>query len=1167
MRDHREGRAGGGSSTGSGAYGAPGKRTLTDGLRPVRPGSELRAAATRLEREVSKEVDEAQRELEGLEQIEEQTDAQKARKTELLATLERAKSDLSLIRDPQSNLAEMNKMLVRRRGAVGGRHSQTTPSPWETSTDELALTRTTTDETSWAPTSDVAATQTRRRTETFDPSGFGWGDDEGLELEDAEGNAASTEKGTHHKLGPGGWERSDTREREESKDGTTFRESEESGLAAGAGGFSTTKKRTTAVDDHEITDESSTGVTRGDGKIGVNTSTTRTEGQVDADGKLIKGTATTTQGAAHVTANKDGFGAGGSAGVTRENAHSKNLKSKLSATCDGHVIVSITPYEGDSDGLEGRFVVTVSVRMSGTAGGELEGRKGNVELGGGVTASGSIGMSFQHVMSQEECDDYLKQLGALHPGDAGNGRYPELAQIAAAWKNGWSQDGAAAMANAARAAALDSPEAARAMPEGDAVEWEVEGNVAATGKLGATYAGFSGEIEGGATKGGKLKFNIAKVSGKIAITVHVEETGGWNAGGGGGALGMTARGAHARSSTSGKGATFTLDPDRTEGFSAKQTRILAARSEADLDALIGQYGHLMTETEELISDTIENTASLDLAGVVGVEAGESATVARHVTSDAEGNQTTSDSGANTQSGKVSVGSFGIGDASTEGITTTIDAEGNLSGDLSETNTETSLRKSAMEWHDRWNQSGVVGLVTGTNTTPEPVDETEQHGKLLGDADYDKLMARAEDQAGWNGQIEDQLGYGAKARSHRPDWVALGAAIRAAKGDRAKIAEALAKYVGQTGAGREELLGSMVRDKGSAEGGVAYQFPDGLGDLKSEFKALVFEDPMAKVHALEEQGLVDEAEAEVQAKLDALSSLYAALYSAEHRFTDKAAFGEMLRRITQRKAELNRCLGKGDEEVARDRFNDLLTNCGRYKDAETNVFNELIEVFKSHTVENALRRNAIEEQLQALYLQWDPQYAEMSELADTWGFDRKYLVKYRPDRARLERARNAGELPDPASVMIPEKTDDELHDEALREREREEFTQALFQRSSASVEAQAASGARRAEAERIAAAKARKAEVAAARNQAALAAGWHNGAKKHGRPVAPAAEKKAGDGWTRFALAGKEEQTLDMVAASPMGTAAGVEVAAGKAIQLYREAEALFREGKALQAEA
>ncbi len=1048
----------------------------------------------------------------------EQTLADLDAKSEALgATLAQCKDDMELIKNPASDEAALNAMLGRR-GQAG------TAAPTTTKGDPIVVDKpfegsvSDTDETSWAA-GGSAINQSTTTGVTVDLDGVSHGTTTTTTAVAGEKSTTNTSS-TKRSVGLDGYTATRSDVTEDTDGDYTTSEGKSETWNVGLGGGSKSTSSSVKVGDHEIKDESTTTVTRGDGKLGAGTKRTHTDGLVDEDGALTKGTSTTKEGEAHVIADKDGVGAGGSAKATRETAHGHGIKTGTSAACNGNVIVSVKPYEGESEEMQGRFVVVITVSAgAGVDGSASVGSKSSIGVGGGARASFTL--SRQRVMSAEETKAYLAALGAVHPGDAGNGSYPELAQIAAAWKRGWAAD-----------EGEGGGELPDTMAEGEQVDYTVEGTVDGKVNAGVDTGLIGLGVEGGMTKTGRVKVSAGMVNGNYVYGVTVESEDTTSYGGSvtvGGVGGKVGRG---HGTSSGRGASFTIKPDdgRLGGFRAA---LKACASQADVDALISTYGDLLSGKTDTDGESTSETIGVTLGGV-GVELGGSGAQSRTVETDQDGKQSITDTGSSTGGGSITVADIKIGDSRTESVTTTVDAEGKASGDLSVTETETDIDKSLLAWDDRRNQSPGIADATGS-AGPTPVDSTEQTGMLLADADYDRIIGEAGDRDEWNNR--------AVSKRHTADWAELGRRIRAAaaKGDKAAVGAAMKEFMSTGDHGREELLRDVVRAAHTKDGGAMYDFPDGLGQLKAQYAALVFNDPCA--------GVTDPETA--TARHGQLESLWNNMNTQQDAFKDKAALGEMLARIGDRKQQLMKLMGKGDPEIAKARFKELLANCQVNKEQEGKLFASITEAMDDHeTIESVHLTN----QLRDLYLHWDPAYSEMMSLADVWGFDRNVVLKYRPDHKRWQKAYDN---------ETPTKTEEEEEEEMRTAKDNLAQKDAIYKSSGFHHEAKAFSDAQAAGAAKSAAAKELAPQVAAARQTAQSAAAWVNGASKAGRTVAPAAQKKASDAFARFAQATEQERIFKMVSAGDLGVENGVRVAAGKTIALYGEATALFAEGKAL----
>jgi hypothetical protein len=1064
--------------------------------------------------------------------------------TEAETKRDKAKKDLDIIESPGSSPAAINQLLARRGAATSSPRqtmSMESDPTWidlRASVIQGAKLDEKSDETSWT-VAGMAGTETKSSSRAIGPGGLSV-TDKSSQTTTITGGDSSASKTTSKSETIGvlsGYDRT-SEEKEETVDGdATTSTSTKKTVGVGLGGVSTGTTTTTQAGDYQIKDEKGTKVTRGDGKVGVTRTSATTTGTVDGDGNLTSGSKTSSEVGGFVKADKDGVGAGGNAKVGRDVQHSENVKTSTSLACDGHVIVTVTPYEGESEASKGKFVVTVSIKLAAgvTAGGQL-GKDSGPRAGADVSAKGSVVGAASHVMTDAEVKAYLADLGGVTKENAGNGKHPEFAQIAAAWRSGWSSDG---MSMHLR----PDPEQ---MKEGDHYEVTVAGSVDAKGSAGANAGIFEAGVEGGVTKGGSLKFAYDMVNGKYMISVKVVGEEGWNAGGSLGAAGVKGKVGHEESTTNERGATFYLDPKSTKySYAAVRGEIEAARTRADLEGLIAKYPALLEANEESTSETEKTTVGLEV-GKVGFEMGGSGTVSQKLETDKDGKQSQTDTGSSSSMGKVKIGDFSVGDSKTESITTKVDADNKATGDLSTTESGTDVKKTLLEADDRVNQSGWLPVVTGG---VKPVDSTEQSGMLLSNEDYDAIIGEANDPVRWSKHPS--------SNRHRDDWKQLGRDIRAAGGNKKKVGELLAKFQGDSDHGRAELIANVVRKPlGDGTGGTMYDFPDGLGQLKSKYKSLVFDDPGTKARALKQEGKTNEAATEAKAKIAALDSLWTSLSSSAKAFEESGkigAYGEMLNRINKRKQELSdEFLNESEAEKARKRYNDLIDNCSRYKQQEDAAYQRIVEL----DGDDAIEKVRIENELRALYLKFDPDYAEMAGLGSTWGFDENNWKKYKPDKHKWKQSHDQ-------NVNPVGKSDEEQFADKIAEDSNREMTERLRQTSSFSIEAKAAAQQRQFASDREKAAAAQRGPIAKAKNAAALAAAWHNRAMKDGAHVPAAAQQKAGEGWSKWAKAVEKEQTFERVAKDASGMDVAVNMHATNAIALFDEAKALFEKGKAL----
>src|SRR5262249_17592077 len=145
-------------------------------------------------------------------------------------------------------------------------------------------------------------------------------------------------------------------------------------------------------------------------------------------------------------------------------------------------------------------------------------------------------------------------LGGVTKENAGNGKYPEFAQISALWRNGWQ--GADAVKSAA--------DPKKPMADGDKVEYQVDGQVDAKGSAQVDAGVATVGVNGGVSKKGSLKFSIAMVKGQRVVQVSESDETTTSEGGTVGVGGVKASVGETQGHSSGKSATFFLAADGSQ---------------------------------------------------------------------------------------------------------------------------------------------------------------------------------------------------------------------------------------------------------------------------------------------------------------------------------------------------------------------------------------------------------------------------------------------------------------------------------------------------------------------------------------------------------------------------------------------------------------------------
>ena len=248
-------------------------------------------------------------------------------------------------------------------------------------------------------------------------------------------------------------------------------------------------------------------------------------------------------------------------------------------------------------------------------------------------------------------------------------------------------------------------------------------------------------------------------------------------------------------------------------------------------------------------------------------------------------------GSGTLGGGLTLGGRTVAASSkTDQFTGEVGPDNKGSGETSSTSSEidygSTLQKLGKSLEDK--PLGTIGgLVTGNSKVLQ--EKTEVEGKKLTDDSFSRLAELANDEKAWgqswHGNVQAYV-----------DWQKTRHKVLAANGDRALISKALAEFESED-SGRSKTVENAISDTG-----IAFDFPDELSDQKPVYDELVASDPLAHARELEAEGKSSEALAEINASQGKLTHLQEAIRS-HHTDVNPAALSEMLRRVSQRRAEL------------------------------------------------------------------------------------------------------------------------------------------------------------------------------------------------------------------------------------------------------------------------
>lgn len=926
--------------------------------------------------------------------------------------LKQLDADLKALDDPRSTRDTFNQILARQKSGVGvasdveiDRHDGELEKKWSQNRD-------TTTTTSYAD--GKATKQVEDSTSKVGLGSYSQSNVKSTDVVTADGKTSTVDSRTT-KIDKDGLSYDKSVSQSEDKDGKTSSVDNKTSVKVGPGGASRTDTTTTvAADGSSASHATTAGVERGDGKLGATRGTT--DVKKDAAGNEVTDSTKVKGG---MIAGKDGYGGYGSAERTYENKSAEGNKLGAVAGLDGNVVCNIEPVPS-SDPPKYRVSLTVNLgaKLGASAGHDKEGGTGTASVG--VSASGNVSLNRTYVLGDDETKEYVAALKAASSG-SGGGDKKEMAIIRAGVTHGWpaAQD----LYLAATKGAAD-PDAVDKLKDGESIKVEKSENLGATGSLGAKGDGSSLAISGGYEVGHSSSLEVGRQDGKLTYDAKEKDTdklsGGAELG-----VGPAVSGSFGASHTNvtSTGYKIVVDPAAPNAGEMKAA-LAACKSQDDLDAFARKYPASVQEKTKETGSVDTQSAGVS---VLGVKAGLNFNqgLDEQVTTDGSGKfKSKTVTGTSGGGAEIGVGNYKIGASEQDAAVAQVDAEGNAAVDVNRSTSETNAAKwlgaNVPFAGDKQDDKGTLAKLAG-DKSKEDTDDHDVSGMKLKGSDLGYLGYIAVNEWGkWMSACPSPR--------LRDDWAAAGRSIRAAGGDKAAVAEALAKFVGSGGS--SDVVYAAVRSPGDVSGGSRYEFPGGLAQRKPQYDALVIGDSETALDAIAQSDGKDKAIAKATDMLAQLDSLDSAVSSASG-FTQPAVQAEMQAAINARRDKVRAKLrvlngGKGDvmsRQELLDKYNSLIQNCVRHQQSETEMFAKIDATYKDGekpSLGEGIDNATLIKQLRDMYAVWNTEYDEMAALAQENGFGQDNYWKFKPDLARFNRALTGA--PGAASAPTPETAD-------------------------------------------------------------------------------------------------------------------------------------------------
>ncbi len=704
--------------------------------------------------------------------------------------------------------------------------------------------------------------------------------------------------------------------------GATVTTSNSTTTSLGTSGATTSTTSSTQSGSQLDSTTTTKGLQRSDGQIGLGAGRTTKSGTMEgpADKQtMVRGTETSIQGNAGLVSDDKGTGIGGNLGGSVKETLRPGVSLTDTVSAGGRcqsLVKEITPSTTPPS-----FTITTTISFNVSIGtglaGEAAPKATPDESGKGLAdgkATGSVGASLAYVataaftqtLPEDQAKKYLEDI-------ANNGRggsFPEHQILATGMSQGWET--AAKLFKQL----VSSAEFAKSLGKGQQIETSQGTTAGLQGALGggqSDSSGTTGSVQASVTASHKVTLNETGLGdNKLQVTATIEDQAGYtgsvgvNVGVVGGTAGM--------SHSDGKARVVVMVLDQTDpNFSDLLGKIRAAGTGEALDKIIADNQGLLSQSTKK-TNTADGTTIGGNIGAAKLTLGGTGTLSEEVTRDKNGNVIgTKATGASQSGGSAGVGDVKFTSTHTEGYTGSVDAQGQATGEIDQTDKTTSVSKTL------GNLGKIATDPVGTAMHPTSLlgTETQSQGTDLADPEIMRYCNEALDAAGWNKKVVGM---------NHDDWVVCGKKIRAAvtvtNGEitavnKSAVQSALAAWSKSDTEGRNAPLESIVRPKDGPVMGKAYAWPDGTDRMRPQWDVLVTGDPLKEGNAKLKAGQIPEAVTAFKAALAGVQSLSNEITNNQKLWSDAdldGQYSEMMGHINTRITEVTKALHDAERKI-------------------------------------------------------------------------------------------------------------------------------------------------------------------------------------------------------------------------------------------------------------
>ncbi len=713
------------------------------------------------------------------------------------------------------------------------------------------------------------------------------------------GTTTTTKKGTEVNLKEGSYTKSESTSTTVRDGSGSHTDAASSKTTVGLQGVSHTADDTTVVDGKLTKMTAGAALKRGDGRLGGEASLKYDRGTADEENNLKSGTSVGGSASGGLSSDKGSVSAdAGMKGTATAQEVSTPAKDSIGAPTT-KATVSVTPKLDGKVTLaivrdkDGRYWANLTFSVSGgvgTAGGLQRDHAGkeSASVGGTLEVRGNETRTIQFPIEEADVEAYKAEFASAAGGTQSS--RPGLHYVSILKNQG----------DAALLAALDgaSPGSAAANGQGFQRETGVGGSAGVDGKVqnpgaGPSSAGSLG-VSAKVSTDRKVRYGFQpKLNDPQTLVVSIEVSTDVAVTGGPTVSSGFANGGATLSKKDGGGRVYKFEMANDPNLVAQLDKLDTVE---EADAFVAANSRKLLEKGERDSSGSGFGGSAGV-GPAGASMAWSGDQSKTVVRDENGQVIREDlSGSNNVSGGLTAGPVSVWNRTdTEALSGSVDVK-NKTVDMNLSRTEQVSSASASTLYKNATEhtgATALGLATGSATPYTDTEVRYVSNTKITEAEVDIMRRAAEgdDESRWVKACFD---------TSMDDWMATRAKVRAAKGDKARIAEAMTEFMNSSKPGRKETVDNLVH---SLSTGRRADWPKALAAHRATYESVTGPGVIGDVTATVGNGGIDKANAKIDLYRSQIAALLVVIKDNHEEFRDEGIRMEMNRSLSKRSSEL------------------------------------------------------------------------------------------------------------------------------------------------------------------------------------------------------------------------------------------------------------------------